>query len=165
MTIEFSLRRRARQARLLAILWLGLATFILVATYVSLPLFARETLYSISRIEGQSAETKSIPTVDAAETKSFFHMQLYALGTLALGLLAICFACFLLGRTAFVEIELSARFSGIADALCISGDNLAQLEKAANLLVPTAKYLSVPEIFSVRDIRSLADIMKQLKPG
>jgi hypothetical protein len=165
MTIEFSLRRRARQSRLLAIIWLGMATFILVATYVSLPHFARQTLYSIGKIDIQSVEAKNVPTVDSPETKSLVHMQLYALGTLALGLLAISFACFLLGRTAFVEIELAARFSGIADALCIAGDNFEQLEKAADLLVPAAKYLSVPDIFSVRDLQSVAEVLKQVKPG
>jgi hypothetical protein len=51
---------------------------------------------------------------------------------LTLALLAIRSACFLLGRTAFVEIELAARFLGLAAAICIAGDNLDHLEKATN---------------------------------
>jgi hypothetical protein len=82
---------------------------------------------------------------------------------LALGLLAICFACFLLGRTAFVEIELAARFGGLADALCIAGENFDQLEKAANFLVPGTKYLSVPEIFSTKDLNSVVELLKELR--
>jgi len=160
MTIEFSLRRRARQARLLAILWLSLATIILVSTFLYLPFFAEETLNAVGKIEPAPRNAVSF---EAAEKDPLSHVQLYVLGTVTLGVLAISFACFLLGRSAFVEIELAARFSGIADALCIAGDRLDQLEKAANLLVPAAKYLSVPEIFSVKDLQSLADTMKQLK--
>jgi hypothetical protein len=163
MTIEFSLRCRAKQARLMAILWLGLAAIVLVATYASLPYVAKKTLYSITTIETQNNETRSNPPLETSEAKSPFRLQLYALGTLTLGVLVISFACFLLGRTAFVEIELAARFSGIADALCIAGDSMEHLEKAAGLLVPAAKYLSVPEIFSVRNIQSLAELAKQVK--
>ena len=165
MTIEYSLRRRAAQARLLAILWLSVATLILVATYVSLPFFAKEALQSFTKIEAQSTVSKAGSVIESPETKSTVHLQLYVLGTLTLGVLAISCACFLLGRTAFIEIELAARFSGIADALCIAGENLEQLEKAAGFLVPEAKYLSVPEIFSVKSVQSAADIVKQLKPG
>jgi len=130
-----------------------------------MPYFARQTLYSIGKIDVQSVEARNIPSADSTETKSLVHTQVYALGTLALGLLAISFACFLLGRAAFVEVELAARFSGIADALCVAGDNFEQLEKAADLLVPAAKYLSVPDIFSVRDLQSVAEVLKQVKPG
>jgi hypothetical protein len=80
-----------------------------------------------------------------------------------MALLAICFACFLLGRTAFVEIELAARFGGFADALCLSGDNFEQLEKAANILMPETKYLSVPEIFSIKDVGSALELLNKVK--
>src|SRR6266850_5518722 len=135
MTIEFSLRRRAVRSRYMAILWLSLATLILVGTYISLPLIASRTIATFRDIQ---------PTAD----NKALHIELYALGVVTLALLAIGFACFLLGRTAFVEIELAARFAGLADAVCIAGDSFDHLEKAANLLVPGTKYLSVPEIFS-----------------
>ncbi len=82
----------------------------------------------------------------------------------ALSLLAVLFACFLIGRAAFVEIELAARFVAFADALCLAGDNFDLLEKAANLLLPGTKYLSVPEIFSTKDLSSVVDILKELRP-
>jgi len=86
------------------------------------------------------------------------------MGTLVLGLFAVSFACFLLSRSAFIEIELAARFNGLADALCMAGNDLGQLEKAANFLVPKSKYLSVPEIFSAKDLKSLAEFAEQLRP-
>jgi hypothetical protein len=165
MTIEFSLRRRARQARCLAVVWLSLASTILVVTYITLPVIADKTLGSISKIELRATETKSSTTTHDTDPQAFNHVQFYALGTLALGLFAISFACFLLGRSAFIEVELAARFSGFADALCIAGDNFEKLEKAANILMPSTKYLSVPEIFSTNDLKSLVEILKQIRPG
>jgi hypothetical protein len=58
---------------------------------------------------------------------------------------------------------LAARFGGFADALCLSGDNFEQLEKVASLLMPEAKYLSVPEIFSTKDLGSVMEVLKQLR--
>jgi hypothetical protein len=160
MTLEFSLRRRARLARYMAMLWLTFATVILVGTYVSLPLVANRALGSIHSMDMESSASR--PTTPSLDTKAP-HIELYAIGVLTLSLLAICFACFLLGRAAFVEIELSARFAAFADALCIAGDNFERLEKAANLMVPGTKYLSVPEIFSTKNLDSLMDFIKALK--
>jgi hypothetical protein len=157
MTIEFSLRRRAAQARWLAILWLSLATLILV--------LADKLFESATKIEFQTVGTSSNVSTEAVDYRTFSHVQFYALGTLALGLAAISFACFLLGRSAFVEIELSARCSGFADALCIAGEDFAQLEKAASILMPSTKYLSVPEIFSTNDLKSWVEVLKQIRPG
>jgi hypothetical protein len=103
-----------------------------------------------------------LPSAQGADNKTT-HVEIYAIGIVALGLLAVCFACFLLGRTAFVEIELATRFGGLADALCIAGEDFAQLEKAVGFLVPGTKYLSVPEIFSTKDLSSVVDILKELR--
>src|SRR5437899_6808224 len=141
MTIELSLRRRAIHARCLAGLWLTAAILILVGTYISLPLLVRKTLSAIVEITGstQGANTNSTHIV--------------ILSTLIAALSVVSFACYLLCRSAFVEIELAARFSGLADALCIVGSDFEQLEKAVAIFVPKAKYLSVPEMFSVRDLK------------
>jgi len=156
MTIEFSLRRRATQSRCLAAVWLSLAVIILVGTYISLPTVVNKTLRNISQFVGQTSGTNNILMADA-------HIQFFVMGTLILGLSAISFACFLLGRSAFVEIELAARYSGLADALCIAGNDFGQLEKAVNLLVPKAKYLSIPEIISSKNLSSMADVIKQAR--
>src|SRR6266404_4879269 len=163
MTLEFSLRRRAMQARCLAALWLGLATTILLGTYISLPFVAGKTLAYVSQVEAQTPFANDVTDTSKSSSKLISHAQIFAMGTMVLGLCAVSFACFLLGRSAFVEIELSARFAGLADALCIAGESFEELEKAANLLMPTAKYLSVPEIFSAKDLKSVADTVKQLR--
>jgi len=162
MTIEFSLRRRAKRARYMAAFWLTLATLILVGTYISLPLIANSTIGTIYSIENEPFGS-GVSSQPAGGNKAT-HIELYSLGVLALALLAVCFACFLLGRTAFVEIELAARFAALADALCLAGDNFDQLEKAANLLLPGTKYLSVPEIFSTKDLGSVVEVLKELRP-
>jgi hypothetical protein len=163
MTIEFSLRRRAKYSRRMAVFWLSLATLILVGTYISLPLIANKTLSTIRTLELETTGSRTMsaqPTADSASTR----VELYSIGVLALGLLAVCFACFLLGRTAFVEIELAARSAAFADALCLAGENFDQLEKAANLMLPGTKYLSVPEIFSTKDLSSLLEVLKEIRP-
>jgi hypothetical protein len=148
----------------MAILWLNLAITILVGTYISLPLIANGTLQTFHAVQvDQSTAAKANASQIGPENKAP-HLEMYAIGVLALGLFAICFACFLLGRTAFVEIELAARFVGVADALCIAGEDFDQLEKAVNLLVPGTKYLSVPDIFSIKDLGSVVDVMKELRP-
>lgn len=156
MTIELSLRRRATQSRCLATLWLSLSVIILVGTYISLPLVADKTLSSVIQIEDKTLATSSSETVHA-------HVQFFAIATLFFGFLAISFACFLLGRSAFIEIELAARFSGLADALCIAGNDFDQLEKVANILVPKAKHFSVPDIFSTKLLSSLTDFIKEAR--
>jgi len=55
---------------------------------------------------------------------------------MGLGAAAIGFACYLLSRSALIELGTAARLSGLADALCISGDEIKQFEKAAAVLVP-----------------------------
>jgi hypothetical protein len=146
----------------MAVFWLSLATLILVGTYISLPLVANSTFSAVHRMEFESPGPKMSITQATGEIGSL-RVEVYTLGVLALSLLAVCFACFLLGRTAFVAIELAARFAAFADALCIAGENFDQLEKATNLLLPGTKYLSVPDIFSTKDLGSLVDILKELR--
>jgi len=133
----------------MATVWLGLATFILVGTYASLPIIANRAVQTFASLEPNATQ--------AAGDRKGSNIELYAIGVVALALLAVCFAGFLLGRTAFVEIELAARFGGLADA-----QSFDQLEKAANILVPSSKYLSVPEIFSTKDFDSVAGAVKAL---
>src|SRR5689334_15562438 len=118
MTIEFSLRRRATHSRYMAALWLTLATAILIGTYISLPIIANNTISAFESLETQPSGAKA--TSQAPLENNATRIEFYAVGVLALGLVAICFACFLLGRSAFVEIELAARFGGLADALCVA---------------------------------------------
>jgi hypothetical protein len=161
MTIEFSLRRRAARSRYMATVWLALATAILIGTYISLPIIANNTLGAVRTLEAQPSGAKSTsqPPIEGNALRT----EVYVVSVLALGLLAVCFACFLLGRSALVEIELAARFNGFADALCIAGENLDQLEKATSLLVPRTKFLSTSRIFSPKDVKPIIELLNEVR--
>jgi hypothetical protein len=135
-----------------------LAAALLVGCYFSLPSLAGRTLDSVARLS-------NAPGTDPTHNGSSLlpELNVFALIILLLSTVAIVFASFLLSRSALVEIELSSRFNGLADALCISGNDFAQLERAASLLVPKSKLLSVPEIISTKDVEKLAEILKCLK--
>ena len=165
MTIELSLRRRATQARCFAILWLAIAVIVLLTTYFTLPSVAGKTLDSINKIQGDRMGRESSPITDESlgAKKSFNHLQVFALTTLVLGVSAVSFACYLLGRSAFMEMELAGRLCGIADALCIAGNDLGQLEKASALLVPKADYLSSSKLISAEDLKALAEVLRKLR--
>lgn len=157
MTIEFSLRRRATQARYFAIMWLSLAIIILIGSYFSFPSVASKTLESISQIEGS---TESDGNTLVAGKAMFFQLHTFALIILILCLSVVSFASYLLARTAFIELETAARFIGLADALCIAGDNFEQLEKAATLLVPRSKYF--PEATD-KHLNKFLEIVKSVR--
>jgi hypothetical protein len=157
MTIELSLRRRATNARYLAMFWLSLAIVILVGTYISIPFIASQALASVSAF----LHTNSNGTTSPTEEQAFFC----AVGMLIFGLSAISFACFLLGRIAFIELEIAARANGLADALCISASNMETLEKAANVLVPKGKYFSISDGLSQKDREAFVEILKLLRKG
>jgi len=163
MTIEHSLRRRATQARCLSILWLSLAVAILIGTYASLPSVAAKTAICVSQLKESSLAPTGRPEVVPAETGRILQANVFSFGTLLLGLSAVSFACFLLGRSAYVEIEIAARCIGLADALCIAGDDFERLQKAVDLFVPKAKYFSTPEMFSPKDRESFVEILKLLR--
>lgn len=161
MTIEFSLRRRATRSRCFAALWLSLAILILVGSYISLPSIASKTLQSVNQIEGSTQNSGS----DSKETtvtakNSFVQLHAFALIILTLCLAAVSFASYLLGRSAFIELELAARFNGLADALLIAGNDFGQLEKAVALLVPRTKYF--PEL-SEKNLETFLKIAKSVR--
>jgi hypothetical protein len=157
MTIELSLRRRATQSRCLAILWLSLAIVILVGTYISIPSIASQALLSFSA----SLNTNSSGTTSPVEGQAFYC----AMGMLVFGLSAISFACFLLGRSAFIELEVAARSNSLADALCIADGNLEAFEKAVNLFVLKDKCFAVSDVFSRKGRESFVEILKLLRKG
>jgi hypothetical protein len=153
MTLELSLRRRATHARFLAILWLSISIGVLIGAYASLPFIAQKTLSIAGSVD---------PSMQMANI-SHLHVPIFAITTLLMGFSVISIACYLLGRSAFVEIELAARFSGLADALCVAGSDLAQFEKAAAVLVPKGKFLSAPFLRSTKDLKSMAELLKQIR--
>jgi hypothetical protein len=159
MTIEFSLRQRAAKARWLATMWLSLAVIVLAACYISFPLIADETLRSVNQLESCIANSGngSAPTT---EKSTIVQFHVFAIIILILCLFAVSFASYLLARTAFIELESAARFIGLADAICIAGDDFDKLQKAATLLVPTSKYF--PEL-SEKNLKSFLEIVKSTR--
>ena len=161
MTIEFSLRRRATQSRLFAVVYLSLAVIILVGSYFSLPTVAGKTLQSVNQIE-ESRTTSISPggSVIAAGNDSIIHLHIFALIILILCISAVAFASYLLARSALIEVDLAIRFTGIADALCIAGNDFGQLEKAVVLLVPTSKYFSE---LQEKHLKTCLEIVKNVR--
>jgi len=153
MTIEYSLRRRAIHARRLAAVWMGIAVIILISTYASLPFIINKALIIIRTVEGQDPIDNGAADI---------HMQYFILSIATIELMAVAFACYLLGRSAIIEIELSVRFNGLADALCLSGNNWEQFEKATLLMVPKTKHLTSKD-FSPKDYKWLIDILKSAR--
>lgn len=147
MTIEFSLRQRAKRSRFFACAYLCLAVVILIGGFLSLPFIAEKTLRSITQMESVAS--------NASGDGNTLHI--FALIILIVCLLVISFAGFLLARGAMIEMESSVRFNGIADALCLAGDDLQQFEVATAVLVPKTKYF--PE-FSEKNLKVLLELLK-----
>jgi hypothetical protein len=76
MTLEFSLRRRAVRSRYMAILWLLLATLILVGTYISLPLIASRTITTFRNLELQPSVVGAAPIQLTTDNKAAPHIEL-----------------------------------------------------------------------------------------
>jgi hypothetical protein len=163
MTIEFSLRRRAMLARCRGVFWLGLAVVILTFTYFSLPTVSGRVLSSISSIEGLSDSGPNAATDSKSTEKSFANLHLFSLMTLVLGIFAVSFGCYLLGKVAFMELESAGRLCGAADVLCLVGSDFGQLEKAATLLVPKGQFRSAQNQISSEDLKTLTELVKKFR--
>lgn len=154
-TIEQSLRNRASKARYTAMFCIALAILILLGYYVSLPWFTAKILTVAIDFESQLLQ---VGFNDSTDT----YVRLFSAFLLVFSVLIVLIAAFLLSRIAFIEMELTVRFNGLADALCISGKDFSQLEKAAALLAPKTKYVS--DVFSTKYVSSaVAECLKQIK--
>jgi hypothetical protein len=166
MTIEFSLRRRAIQAKRRGAIWLSLALIILLGTYTSLPFVTGVTLRStgeFNQVAQNSDKAKEGDVRIGPSEMSFLNGRFLAVISLTFGVTIISFAAYLLGRSALIEMESSTRFSGLADAICVAGDDLEQFERAASICVPKTKLFSGSKLFSSKDLQSVADMVKQLR--
>ncbi len=164
MTIELSLRRRSTQARVFAIVWLTIAAALLVGTYVSLPFVAGKTLDSVEQIERRGVANAPSPGVGApVETNKSTTLQAFALTTLVLGVLAASLAGYLVGKAGFMELERAGKLSGLADALCLAGNDFGQFEKAATILMLKSKFASGSSSISQDDIKSLLEVLRRLR--
>jgi hypothetical protein len=119
---------------------------------------------SVSKLDETTPGTIAVPKPEVSDAKGIFtNVQFLAIVTLVLGLCAVSLACYFLGRAGCMEIELAARFGGLADALCLAGSDFDQLERAVLILVPKSKYLSATEVLSIKDLKIAADALKPLR--
>jgi len=132
----------------------GLAVIILVGTYFSIPFIARQALLTVSTSLQANISGTTLPI----ERQVFY----FAMGMFVFGLSAISFACYLLGRSAFRELEIGARSICLADALCIAHGNLEAFEKAANLFIPKGKHFISPDVLSQKERETLLELLKRL---
>lgn len=152
------------QSRCLAIVWLLLSISILSGIYFSLPSVVENTLSSARSFEESSRGSKGNATgVSKEENRVRIDAQSFTLVVLTVGIGLVLFAGYLTGRAAFIEIELTARYSALADAICISGNDISSFEKAAAVLVPKTKYLSAHGMISSKEIKSIAAVLKELR--
>jgi hypothetical protein len=84
---------------------------------------------------GTSPKTESTGKAQQAASPAITP-QVFTLTILGLGVFADSFGCYFLNRTARIELESAARFTGLVYALCIAGSDFAQFEKAANSSYP-----------------------------
>jgi hypothetical protein len=152
MTIELSLRQRARTAHRIAMIMMGLAVVTLLTTFGILTV-------------GSDLVTVAKPSLSTtAQTVSLSEISIRSAQAI-LGLIAAGAAAFVLSRAAFIELEISARMNGVADALCLAGSDSNELERLAGILVPKSKYfsLSSPEIS--KELGSILDIARKSTPS
>ncbi len=139
----------------MGLLWLSIAVLILVGTYVSIPNIAARILRALI------LDAPSNPAVPASILGGYTFY--FAILILLFGMSSVAFACYLLGRTAFLELDLAARANGLADSLCIAGGEMEIFEKASTLLVPKRLFIASSSVFSEKDKESIIQFVKLLR--
>lgn len=81
------------------------------------------------------------------------------------GLLAVSYACYLLGRSASVEMQCAWRSNALADAMCIAGGNLDDLEKTAHLFSSLTRLPGIVDDLSKKNRAAILELVKLLKPS
>lgn len=152
MTIESLLRRRARRSRIIATAWICLAFMPPLTVYFTLPFVVSYTLQTTVEIGS------AVKNLSGAE----LNPQNLTVITMILAVGVVCFASYLLMRWALLEIECAVRYSGLADALCISGSDFEKLEKSVALFVPRTKHLGLIEALPLNELKSLLEAARKV---
>lgn len=153
MTIEHSLRRRAFQAKGFGVLWICTATLIFVIAFLWSPFLLKETILVFAE---HGSLQLPIPASDSAVLPPDY---IAGIGLFAVAALLVCYGTYLLGRSAMLELERSAFFNGLADAVCIAGNDFVQLEKAIALFVPSSRHLRQTDILSMKEVKALLQVL------
>lgn len=147
----------------MATVWLGLALVVLGVVYSSLPFIVGKTLRVLATPEHVSGPAAKFDKELANDFTPSNYKQIIAVVSLVFGFGVVSYAAYLLGRCAQVEYAAASHFGGLADALCIAGEDLQRFEKAAAILVPKFAALSDSTLFSTKEIQSIGEVFKQLK--
>jgi hypothetical protein len=137
--------------------WLLLAVAILIGTYLSIPVIENKTL-TILESHLDTHNSVLVPVLDKSGTGVLITITV-------LSSLAIGFACFFLSRTAFIDFEFAAKFLGLADAICIAGGKLEDLEKASQLFVPKSRSFGMSDMIPKKDRETFMELVKCLRGG
>lgn len=152
MTIEQSLRRRALRSQIVSygLVIVSLAVVLVASFY--LPGSFRDALGSAS---GPTAADFNSP---ALATSSL------ALIITALGFAGIVAIAWQIIRFAQGERALSIRYATLADALCISGDNVDDLDKTLTMLSAGVQLTTESsDCDRTKELAALADLVKALR--
>jgi len=153
MKIETHLRKRAKMARVFFCLWMTASAGFLLLVFLQVPEITDRTV----RATLYAADQWHPPSKD-------FDPQFVCLSALTIGLVAICTGSYLLARTALKALDRSILYSGLADALCIAGDSMAELEKAVAIFVPRAVKSKALDVFPLKEAQEIVEILKKFRP-
>jgi hypothetical protein len=170
MTVETSLRKRARRSRLFAAFYaLSAVTCIGLGMWFIYKV-AKEGIHlerTIATLKiGPTSDIDSTPSStdkQNPETNQSLATQTLLLASSVMIFLTACFAAFFLLRVAYQESYLCLRYDALADALCLSGNSLDALEKAASILVPRDGHFVRSDVVSSREVKVFMDIVKSMK--
>ncbi|MCM2274685.1 MAG: hypothetical protein NDI75_07850 [Candidatus Didemnitutus sp.] len=151
MTIEQSLRRRALRSQIVSygVIFVSLVG-VLAASFYLLGAF-RDTLGFASTPTPADAEAPALATSSLALIITAFGFG----GTVAIAWQVI--------RFAQAERALSVRYSVLADALCISGDNIDDFDKMLTRLSIAMQLPAEPIGDRSKELAALADVVKAVR--
>lgn len=118
-------------------------------------------LTTFGLLVGRSATAATTSEAVSTEfSKNFLNFP-FGATNLLLGLVSVGAAAYVLSRAAFIELEISTRLNGMADALCLAGADSAELERIAGILVPKSKYFSLSSPEFSKELNAVLDIVRK----
>lgn len=172
MTLEFSLRVRARKCRRLSLLWSATASVVLVLACISVVgltvkyvswSWAQQAATAVLAASASDSAPQSALKVIAEKAGDDAFRNVAVIVAALLFLIIVAYGLYILVRLALQESFLAMRYDGLADAICVGGATLSDFEKAAAIFVPKSKDMGRGDVFSSKDVRIISDFIKAAK--
>lgn len=169
MNIELSLRRRAARAQILAGIFFSLSLAVLVGTLIYSPSWSANGFRAITsapvdeRIARPVAGTKELSRKEGDGSNSIGQAPIITV--LILGFSLAVSSSWLLAKAALLKLDSASRMTTLADALCITGSNLDELEKAVAILGSAKSEASPASGVEGKDLETLVSIVSKLRGG